>query len=242
MQVLSPRSVVVQTSGVGGGVHHDPARISALSNLPAPTTGQELQQFVCALNWMRSSLPAFNKLIGPLVKMMEKVYERAGGRKKTQVRKVTFSDVGWGEAEVASLENCKQSLQNALQIAHPGPEKLLSVFTDASDEHWGAAITQIPRDQAARPLSKQEHQPLMMLSGLFSGAAKRWTIVEKEAYAIVETCRRADFSFIDSMALLFLLITGICVSSLILTVFQTRCPSIRRTNSTVVTLANGLSV
>ncbi|GMF13375.1 unnamed protein product [Phytophthora lilii] len=177
----------------GEGVRHDPARISALSNLPAPATGQELQQFVCALNWMRSSLPAFNKLIGPLVKMMEKVYERAGGRKKTQVRKVTLSDVGWGEAEVASLENCKQSLQNALRLAHPDPEKLLSVFTDASDEHWGAAITQIPSDQAARPLSEQEHQPLMMLSGSFSGAAKRWAIVEKEAYAIVETCRRADF-------------------------------------------------
>ncbi|GMF10762.1 unnamed protein product [Phytophthora lilii] len=107
----------------GDGVCHDPARISALSNLPALTSGQELQQFVCALNWMRSSLPAFNKLIGPLVKMMEKVYERAGGRQKTQVRKVTLSDVGWGEAEVASLENCKQSLQNALQLAHPDPEE-----------------------------------------------------------------------------------------------------------------------
>ncbi|GMF34349.1 unnamed protein product [Phytophthora lilii] len=96
--------------------------------------------------------------------MMEKVYERAGGRQKTQVRKVSLSDVGWGEAEVASLENCKQSLQKALQLAHPDPQKLLSVFTDASDEHWGAAITQIPRDQAARPLSKQEHQPLMRKS------------------------------------------------------------------------------
>ncbi|KAK1929994.1 Transposon Tf2-8 polyprotein [Phytophthora citrophthora] len=32
-----------------------------------------------------------------------------------------------------------------------------------------------------------------MLSGSFSGAAQRWAIVEKEAYAIVETCRRADY-------------------------------------------------
>ncbi|OWZ13492.1 hypothetical protein PHMEG_00013169 [Phytophthora megakarya] len=32
-----------------------------------------------------------------------------------------------------------------------------------------------------------------MLSGTFSGSAKRWAIVEKEAYAIIETCRRADY-------------------------------------------------
>ena len=33
----------------------------------------------------------------------------------------------------------------------------------------------------------------MFLSGTFSGAATKWAIVEKEAYAIVETCRRAEY-------------------------------------------------
>ncbi|KAF4133042.1 RNase H-like domain found in reverse transcriptase, partial [Phytophthora infestans] len=117
----------------------------------------------------------------------------AGGRKKNQVRHVLLRAVGWGESEDACLDRCKAALQNALQLAHPDPEKRLTVYTDASEEHWGAAITQIPRDQTTRPSSEQEHQPLMMLSGSFSGAAKRWAIVEKEAYAIVETCRRADY-------------------------------------------------
>ncbi|EGZ17876.1 hypothetical protein PHYSODRAFT_500455, partial [Phytophthora sojae] len=124
---------------------------------------------------------------------MERVYERAGGRKKQQVRSIKLSDVGWGDNEVACLDRGKEALQHALLLAHPDPEKQLSVYTDASDEHWGAAITQIPRDHTNRPLSEQEHQPLMMLSGSFSGAAKRWAIVEKEAYAIVETCRHADY-------------------------------------------------
>ncbi|OWZ02136.1 LOW QUALITY PROTEIN: hypothetical protein PHMEG_00026351, partial [Phytophthora megakarya] len=177
----------------GEGVRHDPARIDALTNLPEPTTGQELQQFICALNWMRTALPAFNKLTAPLMTMMEAVYERAGGRKKTQVRAIKLCDVGWSDAEVACVQQCKSALQHALLLAHPDPEKLLTVYTDASDEHWGAAITQIPRDHATRPISEQGHEPLMMLSGSFSGAARRWAIVEKEAYAIVETCRRADY-------------------------------------------------
>ncbi len=32
-----------------GGVKHDPVRISALMELPKPTSAKELQQFVCAI-------------------------------------------------------------------------------------------------------------------------------------------------------------------------------------------------
>ena len=71
--------------------------------------------------------------------------------------------------------------------------KRLCVFTDASDLHWGAVITQVPQDQLGNEFEKQEHQPLMFLSGTFSGAAKRWSVAEKEAFAIVETLRKADY-------------------------------------------------
>eukprot|EP00644_Phytophthora_capsici_P008025 jgi/Phyca11/125381/e_gw1.58.226.1 len=38
------------------GVRHDPERIAALREMPLPTTAGELQQFICACNWMRDSL------------------------------------------------------------------------------------------------------------------------------------------------------------------------------------------
>ncbi|KAE9353529.1 hypothetical protein PR003_g3818 [Phytophthora rubi] len=173
----------------GEGVRHDPARIQALRELPAPSNGQELQQFICALNWMRMSLPAFNKLVYPLSLFMEKVYAAAGGRKKSLVRRVTLRAVGWSDVELAALQRCKEALEHALTLAHPDPEKRLCVFTDASDEHWGAAITQVPQNHLHRDFADQHHEPLMMLTGTLSGGA----IVEKEAYAIVETCKRADY-------------------------------------------------
>ncbi|KAG3092616.1 hypothetical protein PI124_g15605 [Phytophthora idaei] len=74
--------------------------------------------------------------------MMETVYERAGGREKNQVRTIKLGDVSWGDKEDACLDRCKTALQNALQL-----DKRLSVYTDASDEHGGAAITRIPQDQ-----------------------------------------------------------------------------------------------
>ncbi|GMF45200.1 unnamed protein product [Phytophthora fragariaefolia] len=177
----------------GDSVKYDPERIAALQALSSPVTGQQLQQFVCALNWVRMSVPAYNKLVEPLTNFMEKVYVAGSGRKKTNVRGVQLATIGWGADEEQCLEACRGALQNALQLAHPDPEKRLCVFTHASDLHWGAVITQVPREHLSREFSEQKHEPLIMLSGSFSGAARRWAIVEKEAYAIVETCKRADY-------------------------------------------------
>ncbi len=51
----------------------------------------------------------------------------------------------------------------------------------------------MPPDQVEKAFEDQDHEPLMFLSGTFTGAALRWAIVEKEAYAIVETLVRADY-------------------------------------------------
>jgi hypothetical protein len=62
------------------GVRFDPRRAQGLLDLPAPTTGADLQQFVCALNWMRTSIPSFATLIAPLQILLESVYQAAGGK------------------------------------------------------------------------------------------------------------------------------------------------------------------
>jgi hypothetical protein len=48
-------------------------------------------------------------------------------------------------------------------------------------------------DNVDKPVEDQEHAPFMFVSGTFTGAASRWAIAEKEAYAIVETLRRGDY-------------------------------------------------
>ncbi|OWY93722.1 RNA-directed DNA polymerase [Phytophthora megakarya] len=139
------------------------------------------------------SIPSYNKLVGPLSSFIEKVYTAGGGRKKSNVRGVQPANIGWGAEEEQCLEACRVALENALQLAHPDPKKRLCVFADASDLHWGAAITQVPREHLNRDFTEQHHEPLMMIRGTFSGSAKCWAIVEKEAYAIMETCKRADY-------------------------------------------------
>ncbi|ETV95977.1 hypothetical protein H310_10633 [Aphanomyces invadans] len=60
------------------------------------------------------------------------------------------------------------------------------VFTDASDMFWGAVATQGPVEDLSLPLEDQRHQPLAFISA-------RWPIVEKEANAVVESCKRLDY-------------------------------------------------
>eukprot|EP00644_Phytophthora_capsici_P005411 jgi/Phyca11/96548/e_gw1.1.1876.1 len=48
------------------GVRHDPARIETLCAMPYPSTAGELQQFLCATNWMRESLIDYARQVSPL--------------------------------------------------------------------------------------------------------------------------------------------------------------------------------
>ncbi|KAF0716554.1 Aste57867_2784 [Aphanomyces stellatus] len=145
------------------------------------------------MNWTRMSIPRYNVVVQPITDLLEKVYKSAGGRMRQKVSKVRLEEVGWNETHTACLAKCKEVLGQAVTLAHPKKDQLICVFADASDLHWGGVVTQIPRDQVDRELEAQDHEPLMFLSGTFSGAAQRWAIVEKEAFSIVECLKRADY-------------------------------------------------
>ncbi len=135
-------------------------------------------------------MPGYNRVVQPLADLMEAVYKAGGGRTKQKVQNVELCQVGWNRQHDACLEDCKQMLAKAACLAHPDPEKSVCVFTDASERHWCTLVTQVSMDNREKQVEDQDHEPLFFLSGTFSGAAERWSIVEKETFAIVETFRR----------------------------------------------------
>ncbi|KAF0775213.1 hypothetical protein AaE_001087, partial [Aphanomyces astaci] len=50
----------------GDGVKQDPERIEHLCAIPYPTNAGELQQFVCAVNWLRDSMTEYAQTVDPL--------------------------------------------------------------------------------------------------------------------------------------------------------------------------------
>ncbi|KAH9100338.1 hypothetical protein LEN26_015942, partial [Aphanomyces euteiches] len=66
----------------GHGVKQDPEWIKALNELPYPTNAGELQQFLCATNWIRDSLPYYAIVVAPLQARMNKDLEGKGRKKR----------------------------------------------------------------------------------------------------------------------------------------------------------------
>ena len=69
------------------------------------------------------------------------------------------------------------------------------MFTDASDLFWGGCVTQVPEQEfwSEMPVAGMSHEPLGSVSGTFKNAQVRWPVIDKEAFAIISTCRRLEF-------------------------------------------------
>ena len=123
-------------------------------DLSPPTTAAELQQFVCATNWMRSSIPSYNQLVDPLRRLLDVATKAAGSCKKTALARVALAAVGWSADHGECFESVKKALANVVPLAHPREELVVCIFTDASDLFWGAVATQVPPTDLDLPLEE----------------------------------------------------------------------------------------
>jgi Reverse transcriptase (RNA-dependent DNA polymerase) len=78
------------------GIVFDPRRMDALRSMSLPTTGAELQQFLCALGWMRRAIPNFARRTQLLQAILEEVYSTAGGRIRRHASRVPLVSTAWG--------------------------------------------------------------------------------------------------------------------------------------------------
>jgi hypothetical protein len=82
---------------------------------------------------------------------------------------------------------------DSMTLAFPDPDKRICVLTDASDRFYAGLLTQIDEEQLDLPMAEQDHQPLAFLSGELKGEQLRWTVPEKEGFAIVNTVTKVDY-------------------------------------------------
>jgi hypothetical protein len=64
------------------------------------------------------------------------------------------------------------------------------LHTDASQEFYGAVLTQMPVEDLESHTDEQRHEPLAFISGRFVRSSYNWPVHEKEAFAIVAAMTR----------------------------------------------------
>ncbi|KAF0729042.1 hypothetical protein Ae201684P_003654 [Aphanomyces euteiches] len=155
------------------GVKQDPERIEALCAIPGPTNAGDLQQFICATNWLRESITEYAQTINPLQRC------RVGHSDRPDERR--------------AFDAVKAKLRAAVELAHPLDDATMCLFTDASDTGWSIIVTQVLAFNVDVPIQDQNHQMLVCQSGMFTGAQLNWSVIEKEAYPIARACDKLNY-------------------------------------------------
>jgi RNase H-like domain found in reverse transcriptase len=87
----------------------------------------------------------------------------------------------------------QQQLKKLIVVAQPDAEKVLCVFSDASDKYIFGGYNPNTQGDLDLPVAEQHHQPLALSSGALKGAELRWVTPEKEGYALVQTVLTLDY-------------------------------------------------
>ena len=69
------------------------------------------------------------------------------------------------------------------------------MFPDATDRFWGGFLTQVPGGSGEWDSGGEygTYEPLGFVSRGFKGSQLNWTVVDKEACAILSVCRRLSY-------------------------------------------------
>lgn len=174
------------------GMSFKPRSFDTLTAMKRPELATDLQQFCCAMNWLRSSIPCFAEVAAPLHSLLERCYKAVGGRTRRRLGTSRLGD-WWADAHDVAFNALRANLIAQTKLTFPQPDCELCLCTDASTDHWAGVLTQVPRSQRNLPLKDQDHSPLGFVSGSFTGASASWAIVEKEAFAVASSFTRFDY-------------------------------------------------
>jgi hypothetical protein len=149
-------------------------------------------QYVAAVNWMRSAIPNFAERVSPLQAVLNKVFDGKTRRTKKAARAVALEQL-WGDGAREAFKDIQTVIADSMTMAYPDPSKRICVLTDASERFYAGIVTQVDKSQLDLPIEQQDHQPLAFVSGEFKGAQLRWTVPEKEGFAVVDVVTKMDY-------------------------------------------------
>jgi hypothetical protein len=145
------------------GVHTAPSKIRVIKDWPSPKSTLALRRFLGLTNFYRTFVRDYTKLAQPLYSLLVK---------ETPWR--------WGNAEATAFDALKTALVTAPLLAHPQPNKPLTLTTDASDTAVGGVLSQ------AGP--NGEERPIAFESFALAVSLKNRPPYQQELYAIYHCC------------------------------------------------------
>lgn len=111
------------------GISFDLKRICRIQQITCPEIGVELQQAVCAMQWMRAAIQQFFLIICPLADLPKTCYAHVGKHTCFVPGLVSLSPVGCRSEHSDTFNCCKLSLEHQVTLSHVDTEKRLCNYT-----------------------------------------------------------------------------------------------------------------
>ena len=149
------------------GIKPDELKIDAIRSLPVPTCVREVRSFIGMCSYYRRFIPNFSQIAEPIVALTRK-----------------YAHFKWSDVHQKAFEFLKDSLTAVPLLVYPDSNKPYVLYTDASDTCIGACLTQE---------CDGDEKPIYYLSHKLSKSQCKWSVVEKEAFAIHFALQKLDY-------------------------------------------------
>src|SRR5690349_12983244 len=114
-------------------------------------------------------------------------------RKKSIARQLRLTQYGWGSEHVLAFEKIKAAISQSARLGYPREDRIQCMFTDANEYNTSGMVSQIPIEDAEKPVELQRHEPLGFVGHRFNATELNWSVVEKEGFAIKDTMQKLDY-------------------------------------------------
>ena len=158
------------------GIKPDSNKIEVIRSMPEPKTVRQVRRFIGAIGQYRRFIPAFSSIATPLIELTKK-----------------HAKFKWSEESQRSFEALKDQLTAIPLLIYPDLSKPMVLYTDASDQCIGACLTQPCSEKEGLIPGIPEETPIYFLSHKLSSTEQRWSVIEKEAYAIIYALQKLDY-------------------------------------------------
>ncbi|MCG7874779.1 MAG: pol polyprotein, partial [Candidatus Thiodiazotropha endolucinida] len=157
------------------GIKPDPEKVKSIRALPEPKCVKDVRSFIRLCSYYRRFIPSFSAIAEPLIKLTRK-----------------YSKFTWGQDAQQAFDQLKADLTAIPMLGYPDLSKNYILYTDASNDCVGAVLVQ-PCDEKDSILPNVPNEkPIYFLSHKLSASQQKWSVIEKEAFAIKYALEKLD--------------------------------------------------
>jgi hypothetical protein len=146
------------------GVKIDPERVEAIKKVPLPQNKKALQSFLGQINFVRRFIPNFAEIVKPILKLLKK--------------DVKFE---WCDEGRKAFKTIKDAIGRSPVLISPDYSKDFQIFSFASEDTIAGVLLQ-KNDEG-------QEQPIAFMSKALHSSELNYTIMEKQAYALVKSLK-----------------------------------------------------